>query len=349
MFCAYLSKESNLLFLPAFLLAVWAPRRSRRDVGLFIVAFAALALAEYLYYLLMVEGAWLGRLSKMAGHMRRMTTPDRLPPDHLGLTWLNLPLRRYAPSKVGGIAPAAAFYAACISAIYLLLRERRIDSTRAIVAYAFLSYVVINTYAVSGLDPLTPAQLFLSRYLAVLIPLMGVASVFAAGDIGAILSRLTRAVTSHRVGAFVGPVVTTLPVVALIYSFHDTNRSRYVTDVAVHPFVVLRGYQEVVNDARAQCAPFLVDSDKSQRIADRIFSDRFHRLRWEKLERSKFETVGFPDECSSRYPGVRAYTDAQARDGMVDAVFVATQNPEGSSGSGLFLERRRLPKEQLIR
>jgi hypothetical protein len=346
LFCAYLSKETNLFFAPACLLAVWAARRSHKDVGLFMVVLTALGLLEYLYYALRVEGAWLGRLSTISGHLRGMSDPQNLSPDHFGLTWLNLPLRRYAPAGVGGIVPAVAFYTACASAIYLILRERRFDSTRGLVSYALLSYVLIDAYAVKGFDPLTPLQMFLDRYLAVLVPLISVVIVFAADDVGAAVSTLGQRTVALGWKCLLAPAVTTSLVAGFLYSFHDANQRRYVTDPARHPFVVLQRYQKVIDDARAQCVPFVVEPGKPRKIADRMFSDRFHRLEWEELKGSEFGALGFPDGCSSRYADLRAYVDTEGSNGTVGAVLVALRNPEGPTG--LFVDRQRLPVGRLM-
>jgi hypothetical protein len=344
-FCAYLSKEPNLFFVPACLLAVWAARRSYKDLGLFMVVLGALGLLEYLYYVLMVEGGWLGRLSTISGHLRAMSDVENLSRDYLGLTWLNLPLRRYAPSRAGGIVPAMAFYTACLSSLYLLLRERRLNTPRAMVAYAFLSYGLIDAYAVTGIDPLTPVQKFHARYMAVLVPLIGVVIVFALSDVGATVARLLKPAAARR-GSILQLGVTASLVMVFVYSFHNINRPRYVTNLAEHPFAVLQNYQAVVDDARARCVPFVVQPGKSRRITDRMFSDRFDRLKWQELERSDFEAIGFPEECASRYPDLRAYVDSAGRDGDVAAVLVAVRHPEGRPG--LFVERQRLPIDRLI-
>jgi hypothetical protein len=343
-FCAYLSKEPNLFFVPACLLAVWGIRHSRRDLGLFIVALGALGLAEYIYYLLMVDGAWLGRLSVTMGHLGSMAALEELSSDDVALTWLDLPLRRYAPSRAGGLASAAAFYTACLAATYLLLRERRLDATRSLVAYALLSYVLIDAFAVIRLDPLTPVQKFHARYLAVLVPLMSLVIVFAISDVGASLARLFK--PAERWPRILQLGLTTSLIAGFVYAFHDANRKRYVTAIAAHPFTVVQRYQEIVDDARAHCVPFIVAPGKPQRIADRLFSDRFHRLKWQELERSDFEAVGFTQACASRYPDLRAYVDSAGRDGDVAVVVVALRHP--GHRPGLFVERQRLPVTRLL-
>jgi hypothetical protein len=131
-----------------------------------------------------------------------------------------------------------------------------------------------------------------------------------------------------------------------IYSFHDANRPHYVTNLAEHPFAILQNYEAVVDDARAHCVPFVVQPGKARTMTNLLFADRLHPLKWRGLEGSEFEAAGFPQDCASRYPDLRAYVDAAGRDGNMAAVLVAVRDPERRPG--LFVERKRLPIARLL-
>ncbi|MFW5728943.1 MAG: glycosyltransferase family 39 protein [Spirochaetota bacterium] len=159
-FLAYMSKITNVYFVPGFLLAIILLRRSPRDAVVFAGVLLGLFLLETGAYAVALSEP-LGRLGIIMGN-------------HLGSGYIE-PMsfwgifRRYSPQNLPPywMAPMLLYP---VAAIYLHRRRRSaaLDTMSLLVA----SFLFGMTFAVTGLNPVVPVEAFLQRYFLAILGML---------------------------------------------------------------------------------------------------------------------------------------------------------------------------------
>lgn len=158
LFLAYLSKLSNLFFLPGIALALWSWRSSLRDVACFWGALLLLIALEIGAYQLFTEYGF-GRIS--------IVNATGLPMEPLD-SWLGL-FGRYA-ALPWSWTNVLAGYAIAALGLWLAAARGHLDDRTVGVLWLPASFLVGFTFAVRSIDPIIPAQVFNARYLTAGLP-----------------------------------------------------------------------------------------------------------------------------------------------------------------------------------
>ena len=160
---AYLTKLSNLFFLPGAFGAAWLWRRHGRDVGYLIATTVGLMLIE------------AGALSAVTGHT--LGRFGMIQAAHAPMAALDSPfelLERYANLPASWVAVLAAYGGAAAGVLVAALRGRASADVLAVVLVPG-SFLLGLTLAVRSLDPLIPGQAYNARYLTAVAPLLALA------------------------------------------------------------------------------------------------------------------------------------------------------------------------------
>ena len=329
-FAAYLTKVTNLFFLPVFVIAVWMARRDFRDVVKFLGLLFALFLAEWFFYSIVVGEYPLGRASIASGYGSAIDRAQaRMIAESLETTMLDLFVERYSVSKLGGHLEAALFYTGLLAAGVMILRSWRIDNARSLVAWACIVFVLVIGLLIGKVDPLTPALGFHRRYLAVLIPLMSALIAILAVDL---LDLAKRRFAQARIGSLLQTVVTAslvLAAVALISVEIGTSRHRLVQSIDDHPVVALQRHRAIVDEALSACRPFVSTDYKAENAVRRLYLDRYRRLDSHLTEREEIHSIMLTDDCYEQLPDLAAQAVAQQSEGIIDVVRISRYDADG--------------------
>jgi hypothetical protein len=343
-FLAYMAKLPNLFFLPAFVLGVWAIRRDWRDTFAFLGLLFVLVALEWAFYVL-TRGHFLGRLGAVRRHLGldadyllRML-PSEAPP----LNWLDLFRYRYSPEFLGDSATATVFYISLASAIYLVWRWRRLASLQVLIGIALLSYVVLAGAAVKSLDPPVPFQGFNPRFLVVLVPLGMTAVAIVIADIATLISRR---LAPHRAAPIFKTAIVAALILPILWAFQDRNQRLYFLTVESHPMTVLTEYVSTVNDAAANCVPFISEQIKSERALTRVFLRDFHRVAGGVQNDMEPYSIGFAHSCIDRFPDLSTFIGEIGGATQFDAVW--TSRYDASGELNLTIERRSMAVSYLV-
>ena len=343
-FLAYMAKVPNLFFLPALVLGVWAIRRDWRDVLSFLGLLFVLLALEWVFYIL-TQGHFLGRLGAVQYQIG--LSPEyilsMLPSEAQPLDWFDLFRYRYSPRFLGGLTTASMFYVSLASAIYLIWRLRRLASSEALISIALLCYVILAGAAIRGLDPLVPFQGFSPRYLVVLVPLSMTAVAIVVADIATLIGRR---LAPQGAASIVKIVVIAVLILPVLWAFHERNHRYYVLSVETHPYTALSEYVSTVNDAAADCVPFILEQIKAESALKRVFLKDFYRVAGGVRGDAKPYSVGFAQTCADRYPDLNSYFSKIGGATEIDAVWVSRYDTTGRRN--WTIERKPIPVSLLI-
>lgn len=175
LFLAYLTKITNIFFVPGVLVYLWLRPRLSAPRGVVVesageessglrdaIVVGSVLLGFFFFETIlygMFRGQWLGRAGIILNN-------------HLTQEFESLPsfwalFRRYAPKylPVYWSGPLALFP---LAAFYLWKKNQR--RTAALFLLPVLSFLIPFTFAVSSLDPVVPAERFIHRYFMPTLP-----------------------------------------------------------------------------------------------------------------------------------------------------------------------------------
>lgn len=166
LFWAYEVNETNIFFMPGFLLVILLFKRSLKDAFIFSAILFGLFIGETaLYYLF--TGDIMGRFHAITGH--HLNIEKLVPVDFPGL------LARYTKSELWWRIPFFIY----LIALYPLWKNGTVKIKA--VAIPATIFFIIMLFAVKSINPLVPATPYKEVYLLVAVPFMAI--ILAIGSI----------------------------------------------------------------------------------------------------------------------------------------------------------------------
>jgi len=248
----YLTRLDNLLFTPAFVLVLYAGKRSWRDVLAFVGLLVAGFLAETLVHVLLAGGSRLtaevprgagGALAEYGQVVQRVT--------------------KYLEDS-----GKLVFYPVLASAPALLALTRGTKNAHAgqVVALLPLSFLLLVVFGVRSLEPVRPFMPMNSRYLDAAAPHCLIATaVVAQQGLAALLPRAARFWTRRTTG------FASLVLALGLLIGHSASALKQLANIPAgrHPFQEARRQFLLVSDAYERGLPIVGPSDKLVKVRDR--------------------------------------------------------------------------------
>lgn len=275
LFIGYLTKITNVLFVPGFAIAVYLYGRRVRDVAIVAGLLLGLFLGETLLYRILTEHS-LGQLSIISGsHL----ADRRLKPTELRDFFVHVAdMTTYWKVTLGAFAA---------SVVIALAGWRRLGRDPAVLAILAASFLLLQNFAVKSVSPLIPVQRFLMRYMLPALPLIMLTIAVVAW---ALVERIGARVKLPR---WATPAAVAVALVASSLFVLGTDRR----PADRHPFALLSRFEKEGNERFAKGAPVVgLTSPK-----DPTF---FVRVLWNGLTGAK---------APAKIPGLRKATHGKKR------------------------------------
>ncbi len=250
-FIAYLTKDTNVFFMPGAVIIIWLNRKKLRPVVIFGCTFALLVLIEYIIYVT-VTGNPLGRWGIVASsHVANALEKNRMwPVPFYGLFWRYTTMPAYWKWT---------FFLHIIAGVFILLRVKELK-VKSIVILSF-SFFFFTTFAVVSINPIIPAQPFQYRYLTVGVPYVVITVMYGLFY----LCRLLNKENISRIRPVVYPAI--LIIILLIYiplfmKFEKKAKSSVIEQLKYHPLVQVPYYHRILTKAYATGIPIIIGDEK---------------------------------------------------------------------------------------
>jgi len=273
LFVAYLTKITNLYFLPAMAAVIYLRHRRLKDLLVFGGVLLVLYATEHLLYLVFA-GESMGRLGIITANHLASSYAEGLPTTVVGL------LERFT---AGLPFFWKLLFLVYLGAVFVGWNGSWADRVR-VFFWMVLAFSFFQTFAVKSFSPVVPMESFNNRYFTPILPLLFGTIGFAGIEI---LRRFPagRKVLSgaggYRIALFSGPVV--LGIVAVLTAFPlPAGLGEYYTPLfalRTHPLAQAVSDTRLVRDAFAGNRPLIsVDAPdgfnvKSLDTANRVYFD----------------------------------------------------------------------------
>lgn len=269
-FLGWMTKLTNVLFVPGFALALYVFGRRWRDVFIFGGVLLALFLVETLVYRSVLNFP-LGQLSVVK---KTHLSHRALKPVQVSDFFTHV-LKLVPVWKV----TLVAFAVACLVAV---AAKRKLGKDPAVIALVPASFLLLQNFAVKSIHPLVPVQRFLSRYLEPALPLMLLVVFW-------VCALAVRELAAHR--RWKVPALPVWPRAALVCVVllgvaGWALGSRYPAK-GKHPFELLTSYEHKANPAFANGVP-VVSLEKNDKDVD-----FFLKVLWDGM-RSRTKLLDMP-------------------------------------------------------
>lgn len=252
LFVAYESKVTNLFFAPGMAIAIWSGKKRLKPALAFCGALAALFAMETGAYALFSPYR-LGQLQVIAA--KHLSGNEALK----AMGFLDL-FKRYMHPYLQAYWQLA-FLAGAAAAAYLLAKRR--DSRIVALVLVSASFFFCITFAVTGLDPVVPAEPFINRYFtAALGPLALILGAALADGARRVRERLHLAAGAPRPAAYVACLGALALLVSLVFStgLLPSGAAAYANSLGrlgEHPLALTAVYRRLVDEAYSAGRPIV--------------------------------------------------------------------------------------------
>jgi len=294
-FFAYLSKATNLFFLPGLLIIIFLNNRSLKEIIKFSFIPLLLFAIETLFYRYNYNFE-LGRLSVIL--KSHLSGNERLQPVD-GILSL---FKRYTSLRTYWYPFIFLFLSSIV--LYLL----KIKNTRIkYILFPGLSFLFLITFAVKSISPLTPALPFLERYLNVIIPVIVImiSVLFHYILNGRINLKILTGLKGHIIIVLLFAIISTAAYPPIYMNFYPKNLKG--TFIENYPLTEVFKYFELLNSSYKKGIPI---------ITPKLVQDRFNRP-YQRVNKLMAEGLPFKKalEKAKVKPDYYKYCEKRVKDG----------------------------------